>query len=426
MRVGGGVLAVCVLIGAVACSAEPDFVFEEPRAVSTATNVGVAPMFAVSPTGDEATAWISAPGGGTDGRLYVSINGAPPVELTDSLGPIEAHAEAPPKISYAPDGSLHALYVVARVIPGRRFPAAALRHTSSRDGGRTWTAPASVTDHGEFGSNNFHALHVTREGRVYAAWLDGRTGASGAYITWSSDGGATWATNVRASVDEACPCCRTAIASDAAGVLYLAWRTVMPGNIRDIVLSRSTDGGATWSEPARVHADDWVYPGCPHAGPSMMVDDGGRVHIAWWTGVPGRAGVQYARSDDGLAFNAPVAIALGETSRPVHVQLAVDGEQVVVVWDDGFARTPTIRLRASKNGGTTFGDEMLVSPPDLAATYPVVAFAKGKLTLAWTQDDPDAHEHMHAAQPDMSDPSAVKGLTPVGTAQIARTASYSQ
>jgi hypothetical protein len=276
----------------------------------------------------------------------------------------------------------------------------------------------SVTDDGDFGSHNFHALHIARDGRVYVSWLDGRTGSSGAYTTWSGDGGATWAANVRVSVEEACPCCRTAIASDGDGVLYLAWRTVMTGNIRDIVVARSADGGATWGAPARVHADDWVYEGCPHAGPSMTVDERHRLHIAWWTGVPGRSGVQYARSDDGITFNAPVAMALGETSRPAHVQLAVDGERVVVAWDDGLARVPTVRLRASDDGGTTFGGEVLASPPDLVATYPVLGFANGALTLAWTQDDPEAHAKAMAVHPDMSDPNAVKGLTPVGTASI--------
>ena len=35
----------------------------EPETISTATTVGAAPMFAVSPSGKRAAAWISAPGG---------------------------------------------------------------------------------------------------------------------------------------------------------------------------------------------------------------------------------------------------------------------------------------------------------------------------------------------------------------------------
>ena len=104
----------------------------EPETVSASTTVGAAPMFAVSPGGKRAVAWVSAPDGGTDGRLYVAI-GAAPTELRDTLGPIEPHGEAPPKLAYAADGSLYALYAVAKVIPGRRFPMSSLRLASAGD-----------------------------------------------------------------------------------------------------------------------------------------------------------------------------------------------------------------------------------------------------------------------------------------------------
>jgi hypothetical protein len=61
----------------------------------------------------------------------VSVNGASPAVLQDSLGPIEPHGESPPKLAYASDGSLYMLYVVVKLVPGRRFPAAALRFARS-------------------------------------------------------------------------------------------------------------------------------------------------------------------------------------------------------------------------------------------------------------------------------------------------------
>jgi hypothetical protein len=392
--------------------------FDSPRTVSSATRVGAAPNFAVSPRGDEAVAWISAPDGGTDGRLYVSVNGAAPAEIRDSLGPIEAHGESPPKIAFDADGALHAIYVVGKVVPGKRFPLAALRHVKSLDGGATWTVPVRVTDDGDFGSHNFHALHVGGDGRVYVAWLDGRLGKSASYTAVSTDGGATWGTNVRASVHEACPCCRTAIASDTGGVVYLAWRTVLPGNVRDIVVARSTDGGASWGEAQRVHADDWVFDGCPHAGPSLAVDAQHRLHVGWWTGKPGRAGVFYARADDGVTFGAPVALATAASSRPSHVQLAVDGERVAVTWDDGFTQSPSVRVRVSRDAGATFGDEVRASSAERVASFPVIAFARGTLTLAWTEQLPEAHARAEASRPDMSDPGAVMGLARVGEAGV--------
>ena len=414
--------AVLLAAGAVSSTScaerAPTITLGDTHVVSAATGVGAAPMVAVSSAGHEASAWISAPKGGTDGRLYVSVDGAPPSELTDTLGPIEAHAEAPPKLAYAPDGSLHALYVVSKVVPGRRFPLSALRYVRSADDGRTWSPAVTVTDDGDFGSHNFHALHVATDGRIYVSWLDGRAGKSGAYIASSADGGLTWSANTRVSVGEACPCCRTAIATGADGVVYLAWRTVLPGNIRDIVVARSADGGVSWGAPQRVHDDDWQYDGCPHAGPSLLVDAAQRVHIAWWTGKPGYAGVFYARSDDGVAFAAPVTMASAPASRPSHVQMALRDSTVLVTWDDGFSPRPFISLRVSRDGGRHFGDVLTVSDPGVVAAFPVVTFVASGVRVTWVQDSPTGHDHAQARAPDMRDPNAVKGLTPVGTGQV--------
>src|SRR6187549_1403929 len=170
-----------------ACSDRVPVQFGDAVPLSSATRVGAAPSFAVSPRGEEAAAWVSAPDGGSDGRVYVSINGGAPAVLRDSLGPIEPHGESPPKLAYAQDGSLYVLYVVVKLVPGRRFPAAALRFARSADGGRTWGVAATVTDDSVFASHNFHALHVSREGTVYVSWLDGRDGKSAVYLTRSTD-----------------------------------------------------------------------------------------------------------------------------------------------------------------------------------------------------------------------------------------------
>lgn len=222
--------------------------FDSTHELSAVSNVGAAPILALAPDGRHATAWVSAPNGGTDGRLHVLVtrDGAPPGdglmrELTDVLGPIEPHGEAPPKLAWVTrkDGglTLGALYVVGKLVPGRRFPASALRFVRSDDGGNSWSAPVTVTDDTtkalaegldtDFGSHNFHALHGAPDGTFHVAWLDGRHGKSAVYTTHSTDGGVTWAPNVRvvpggAPLTEACPCCRTAIAADQSGRVYLS------------------------------------------------------------------------------------------------------------------------------------------------------------------------------------------------------------
>jgi hypothetical protein len=418
MRMNRSIIIALSALALAACARQHAPRFRVAEELSVAGDVGTAPMFAVSPSGTEAAAWVSAPNGGTDGRLYISVGGGAPVELRDSLGPIEPHGESPPKLAYSPDGSLNALYVVTRLEPGRRFPAAALRFTRSTDGGTHWSAPVSVTDDSTFGSHNFQALYAGHDGMLYASWLDGRTGKSTVFMTRSSDGGQTWSPNLRVSNGEACPCCRTTMASAPDGTLYLAWRRVFPGNVRDIVVARSTDHGASWQEPVRAHADDWVFDGCPHAGPSLQVDDAGHVHIAWWTGKQGAAGVWYARSDDGArSFGTPVPLGVAEFSRPAHVQLALGGhDRLIAAWDDGTLATPRIVVRASKDGGATWSPTATLSDSGKVAGFPVIAAHGERMAVAWSQER--GSKPAHDGHMDMKDPDARMPLSAVGDARV--------
>ncbi|MCU0626554.1 MAG: glycoside hydrolase [Gemmatimonadaceae bacterium] len=404
-----------------ACGGGASVALDAPREVSAPTAVGAAPIVALRGDGVRATAWVSAEGGGDQGVLHVQVGDSGAIGvLADSLGPIEPHGEAPPKLAWARDGSLGALYAVGKLVPGRRFPASALRFARSTDGGRTWGAPVTVADSALFASYNFHALHAAADGRLYAAWLDGRHGKSAAYIARSDDGGATWGRNVRVDMGESCPCCRTALASGADGTLYLAWRSVLPGSVRDIVVARSTDGGGTWSAPVRVHADGWVYDGCPHAGPALAVDADGTLHATWWTGKDGRAGVWYAQSRDrGRSFAAPVAMGVASASRPAHAQLALgDGGAVVVAWDDGTVKLPRVVVRTSRDGGATFGDAVTASDPQVAAQFPVLGVHARALTLVWAEQSAVAAAHAEHARPNMKDPAARMPLPRVGETRV--------
>src|SRR5205085_10437805 len=78
-----------------------------------------------------------------------------------------------------------------------------------------------------------------------------------------------------------CYCCKTAIAASGTTSLYVAWRHVYPGNMRDIAFAASRDGGRTFSPPIRVSEDKWQLDGCPDDGPSMAVDTRRQIHGVW-------------------------------------------------------------------------------------------------------------------------------------------------
>jgi BNR repeat-like domain len=405
-----------------------DLDFTPAMVVSHETENGATPMFLATPRGDRVVAWISAPGGSADGTLHLSVTEAgaerprPTVSVRDPLGLIEAHGEAPPQLAVDSTGSLAVLYLVGKEVPGERFPVSALRFIRSTDLGRTWTEPVTVNDGGRFGpfgAHNFHALTASPDGSYLATWLDGREGSSGVWMSRSTNGGRSWEPNRPIYSDPTCPCCRTAVAVGGDGAIYVAWRAILPGDIRDVVVMKSVNGGKSWNAPVRARTDGWVYPGCPHAGPAMRVDARGAVHIVWWTGKSGEAGVYYARSVDGGRSFTARPIAVGEQSQPAHVQLALSpAGTVLVAWDDGHGEIPRVFLRRSSDGGSSFGRPVLLSDRGVAAGYPVLAVYGDSVAVAWSQTTAVEHRARLAARAEKPGSKAPIPLPRVGQSEI--------
>ncbi len=171
-----------ILAGCGGLGAESPARFTAARVISQDTENGATPMFVAMPDGGSVVAWVSAPGGGSDGSLHVSVT--PPgaaeplaaVTVRDRLGPIEAHGEAPPQLAADSAGGISVLYTVGKEVPGERFPKSALRFIRSADSGRTWSEPRTINDGAEFGSHNFHALTAAPDGSLLATWLDAQAG----------------------------------------------------------------------------------------------------------------------------------------------------------------------------------------------------------------------------------------------------------
>ena len=89
------------------------------------------------------------------------------------------------------------------------------------------------------------------------------------------------------------------------GAVYVAW-TEYEGRLW---LARSTDAGATFSDPVHVTGTDDT----PARGPSLAVDAAGTVHLAWAVGEDPAADIRYAHSQERWRdFTPPRAVAQSE------------------------------------------------------------------------------------------------------------------
>ena len=116
-----------------------------------------------------------------------------------------------------------------------------------------------------------------------------------------------------------------------ADAVYVSWRGVSHGDVRDIQVASSPDGGSTWSKPAGVAEDDWHLNACPHSGaPLAML--GKRLFVAWHTVREGTSQLYLAWSDDGGKAFSPRTNLRGTVLDANHPMLARHGDKIGVVF----------------------------------------------------------------------------------------------
>ena len=269
-----------------------------------------------------------------------------------------------------------------------------LRLSRSTDGGKTFQPSVLVNDDQQVIGHSFDSIHVAPDGAVHIAWIDGREGKkeSGTFATRSTDQGRTVDKNLK--VDEnTCVCCRTAMTSGPDGTLYVAWRKILPGDLRETVVARSTDGGATYSAPVIVGHDRWVFPGCPHRPASVGTDRQGRLYVAWYTeGSDETPSIYLAYSDDkGETFSPKQKLNFSKGTFPDHPQMAVDQEgRVILVWEEQSPVRREVVVSVSLDRGQSFSLPQKIN--DKKGQTPSVSVnAQGLAVLAWLEHAMPAH-----------------------------------
>jgi hypothetical protein len=195
------------------------------------------------------------------------------------------------------------------------------------------------------------------------------------YFAYSADGGRTFSRNIRVGT-EACPCCKTSLALGEGGRVYLAWRQVLPGELRHIAAASSADGGETFNAPVIVSDDRWEINACPVSGPALVTSGGGGVRVVWYTeGQAGPRGLYASESRDGGRTFAPRR-TVAEGGVRGTPQLMPDGRGgSVVVYEDEAIR----EARLDGTGGAT-------DPPSsvVGGEAPAAALGGGRLYVAYT------------------------------------------
>jgi hypothetical protein len=259
----------------------------------------------------------------------------------------------------------------------------------STDGGVTWSTPIALAS----GCVEAGTPAVGADGSVYVAWFDcNLRGGDREMVRKSTDGGVAFSAAVAAGsglmrCPDPLPGARFRLAGEAAPSLatdptdatrvYVAWSSCASTSQADVFLSRSTDGGATWSPtPLRVN-DDGASDPRDQFFPAITVDDQGVIRAMWGddrldTVNPGGRNYDIfaaASTDHGASFGANVRVTTQSSNPDIGNGGTFIGDYFAIapcgtaVWDDTRNGNQDIYAAGLDQNSDGIVDDCVTGPP---------------------------------------------------------------
>jgi len=346
------------------------------------------------------------------------------------------------KFSVAPDNSITAVWQAPM---GGEFKISNVYFASaSKNGPFVSSTVLNDDDNDPPVAHAFSTIATAPNGKVYATWIDGRNrtfqgigeakstaerradikmrdltipeyafkaspktrrvfaeNSSQLLMAVSEDGGKTFGKNYPITDVQVCACCVPNIAFVSGGeTVVVSYRNVTDEYLRDNVIIRSSDGGKTFSEPEYFSDDGWIARFCPHAGPSMISDADGKLHILWFTvgtSKPGDEGIFYLFSEDGgVTFSERELIAKTPSHTVLHTQIVSDADgRLWAVWEN-FSEgemKPRIYMAYRSPNNTSWSQTFEVSEANSTTSMlPTIAINGNTVYISWVEKTGEASQ----------------------------------
>jgi hypothetical protein len=284
--------------------------------------------------------YVERSGGQSNVMLQHSVAGqalSQGVRVNDRSGDGAVRNENPPKIALGLNGQVYVVWASER----ERWKGN-IRFVRSLNGGKSFEHAVDLNSDASAPpiSRAFESIAVDRRGRIYVSWIDERNRTArdrGAeiWMATSDDNGKTFARD-RKILSDACECCRTAVAIDSGGRVYVSYRLVPSSGpmYRDIAIARSDDGGKTFKRSV-VNHDGWELNACPIDGATMTIDSADHPHVVWFTQTGDSPRLYIASSaDQAVTFTKPFIFDPAQKVAKHAYAVAVSASRLLIAWDD--------------------------------------------------------------------------------------------
>ncbi|MGH7718717.1 MAG: hypothetical protein ACREON_07735 [Gemmatimonadaceae bacterium] len=165
---------------------------------------------------------------------------------------------------------------------------------------------------------------------------------------------------------------------------YAAWWMPRPDSSGELQVSRTIDGGRTWTPPVAADRRDRSARGCGRLPPAIYADSAaGYVHLAYYLEPEQGAGVWFTHSRErGEVWHDPVGVVFGDD--PARASVTSSGQTVLVAYEHPNAAEARVGLAISATEGHFFEQHMVLSSANMVASEPRVFLNGRDVAVSWT------------------------------------------
>ena len=256
----------------------------------------------------------------------------------------------------------------------------------SVDGGKTFSSPQMLWNPQDGSQSQLPAIAVDPAGNINVTWIS--TNGPDALLSRSTDGGTTFSTPkaIARSVLQR----PTGVAGDSAGNIYFSW---VDNASRNVFFSRSLDQGATFSAPTQVsnitntNSEVVIW--------ALGLGANGDLDLVWSVS---EFSIWLSQSKDGgVTFSSPKMLA--QAQELTNISLALDSTGTIyIAYNTVPQRIPgqpvpigDVFLVSSKDGGNTSSTTNLTNNPNpqaFSCCPQVLVDSGGNVDLVWVDPAP--------------------------------------
>jgi hypothetical protein len=219
---------------------------------------------------------------------------------------------------------------------------------------------------------------------VHVVWFDATTGDGDIFYRRSTDGGVSFTDPIKNLSSSSTHSDWPSIAVSGNNV-HVVWAEFQASV--EILYRRSTNGGSSFPNVIKT-----VSAVGDNSNQPEVAVSGNNLHVVWKDIAPGNIDVFYRKSaTNGDTFEAIKNLS-GNSGDPflnTRPHIAVNGNNVHVVWDDNTSGNFEILYRRSTNGGSSFPNIITnISNNDLDSLLPAIAVSGNNIYVVWTQNMP--------------------------------------